>query len=206
LAAAVLGADILLGAARKSAESPGLPAPTPPPGALDPSSTAIRLEGSALAAYLRLPPLEIGHPAPLLEGEDHRGEAFRSPAPGKPTVWMSLCGCEDCRSAGHAVWWIHKELAEPPQCLYFVRNNSGYIWGRMTSSFGGRVRVVRDEDLAHYRRLRAPGGAQSLLPLVWGIDGAGKVRFFGRPEAGETAWVDELIRQLGLRRRGAPPP
>ena len=69
----------------------------------------------------------------------------------------------------------------------------------MTASFGLFTQLVADDKGDYYRQLRAPGDTYSRLPMVWGLDERGRVRFFARPKAEDETWVPEITRRLNLK-------
>lgn len=172
--------------------------PEAPPGALDPTSTAVRLSDADWKEYLSLPVLAVGSKAPRLRVEDNRGDRRTLPVAGKPSVWAVLCGCRDCAMGGSRVWELQKKVGDEMETNIFVANTSEFVWSRMLGSFGGACRLVQDADGEYSRRLRAPGDQHSAKPMIWGIDPSGRVCYFGRPTRKQTEWVEELRESLKL--------
>ncbi|HEU4752794.1 MAG TPA: hypothetical protein VFU47_06770, partial [Armatimonadota bacterium] len=189
--AALVGADLVHGMLKKP-EAPPLPKPEAPPGAIDPGSTAVYPKGAEWQAYLAQPPLVVGSRAPTLTVTDYRGETLHLPAHDRPSVWMVFCGCPECRYTGANLFRLQQRVGDKLQTVVFFSNNSDYLWGRVTASFGARFRLISDTQGTYYARLRAPGATHSPLPMVWGLDRRGRVVFFGRQGSEDGAWTREL--------------
>lgn len=198
VAATLIGVDLVRGLVNGPPPAARLPPPEVPAEAADPGSAAYRPTAEEWRAYLARPALAPGATMPKAEVEDQNGRRERLPRDGVVSIWAVLCGCPDCAMAGHRLQQVARETSAPLDLVYLVANRSDYVWSRMLGTFGGGARLVRDSGGTHYRRLRAPGKDYSPLPIVWGIDGKGRVRTFHRPERTEEAWLDEIRRKLSL--------